>query len=560
MVRNTAVLLLTMGLGGCMSVESGPEPAGCPGSFGRSAPPPQVPGVQGAWGQPVPVIPPYASRSPMYPQQALAMMNNSMPLGMVQMGGGSGGLVPSSGGPPGALPPPMMVPRGGLLAPPGLPFAPGIPPNGLPAPTSAAPSSAWGGNLAQAQALMPIPSSAWQGGQHYPAQRTQVRFARPSGMKVAWYTQGPGGQPAYSSTPIEVPGRYNFLQAAIYRLKLSNLEGRPGLELYPTLEVVPANHKTAAFLAHSAVPVDFTDEDVKQITQGNYVIKVIYLPDPQFQELAGTGTEEILSTRLEPGADPIQEALRRGSILLVIRMGNMDQEAPNTPPLGAPSQHQGPILMPPPHLGGQSPPNPVAPCGPGQPYLPYGSPTMPPPAGALTAPAGHAGAPTTPAAGVRSPVAMPSTTLTSQPRGPAPLGSTLPPPSGRGSVFTPKPGETPVSPSGASNPRPDTLPGPSLPSSKAPASGPSGWRGGQAVLPAGAVVPQEDTAQEKAWSSSAREIPAPPQTQVRDAPPAVPASPSSRGTESPADVGPPPPLPAGTAGKSPSNYTPSGKD
>lgn len=206
------------------------------------------------------------------------------------------------------------------------------------------------GGHAQAQMVQASPAN----GIHFHGQRTQVRFTRPSGMKVSWFTQGPDGHPAFSTTPVEAPGRYNFPQAAIYRLKLSNIEGRPGLEIYPTMEVVPCNPKTEAFLAHSAVPVEFTNEDFKQIAEGNYVVKVIYLPDPQFQDVAGTGTDEILSTRLEPGADPIQEALRRGSILLVIRMGNVDQEAPNTPPLNAPGPHAGmpmpsPSSMVPPH-------------------------------------------------------------------------------------------------------------------------------------------------------------------------------------------------------------------
>jgi len=171
-------------------------------------------------------------------------------------------------------------------------------------------------------------------GVRFSVQRTQVRFMRPSGMKIAWFTRGADGQPAYSSSPIEAPGRYNFQQGAVYRLKLSNIEGRPGLEVYPTLEVVSVNVKTEAFLAHSSVPIDFTDEDFNQITQGNFVVKVVYLPDSQYQEFAGTGIDTILSTQLEPGADPIKEALRRGSILLIVRMGNVDQEAPNTPGLG----------------------------------------------------------------------------------------------------------------------------------------------------------------------------------------------------------------------------------
>ena len=63
----------------------------------------------------------------------------------------------------------------------------------------------------------------------------------------------------------DLPGRYNFPQGAIYRLKLSNIPGRPGVELYPTLEVGPAMPRTEAFLAHNAIPVQFTDEDFDQV-------------------------------------------------------------------------------------------------------------------------------------------------------------------------------------------------------------------------------------------------------------------------------------------------------
>jgi hypothetical protein len=203
-------------------------------------------------------------------------------------------------------------------------------------------------------------------------------------MKISWYTQGPDGKPMWSTTPIETPGRYNFAQAAFYRLKLSNIEGRPGLELYPTLEVVPGNPNTEAFLAHSSVPVEFTNDDFKQVAEGNYIVKVIYLPYPQFQDVAGTGIEEILSTRLEPGADPIEEARRRGSILLVIRMGNVDQEAPNTPPLNAPPpgaaqpQPQPHPMILPPGLGRPNLQVPMYGLPPGQGANPHHPPMLPP--------------------------------------------------------------------------------------------------------------------------------------------------------------------------------------
>ncbi|MCA9081445.1 MAG: hypothetical protein KDA58_12855, partial [Planctomycetaceae bacterium] len=46
------------------------------------------------------------------------------------------------------------------------------------------------------------------------------------------------------------------------------------------------------------------------------------------QELAIAGVEELVSTRLGPGLDPVAEADRRGTIMAVIRMGNMDHEMP----------------------------------------------------------------------------------------------------------------------------------------------------------------------------------------------------------------------------------------
>jgi len=160
---------------------------------------------------------------------------------------------------------------------------------------------------------------------------SQIYFVGPEGMMVTWDVSMPG---AFDSEPLICPGRYNFPQGAIYRLKLTNIPGRPGVELYPTLEVGPTTPRTQAFLAHNAIPVQFTEEDLDQVLTGNFVTKVIYLPDPEFQELALAGVETLVSTRLDPGVDPIVEADRRGSILAIVRLGNMDLEIPGVTPQG----------------------------------------------------------------------------------------------------------------------------------------------------------------------------------------------------------------------------------
>jgi hypothetical protein len=150
---------------------------------------------------------------------------------------------------------------------------------------------------------------------------SQIAFLGDDGIRVSWDVSGYG---MFDSEPLVIPGRQDFYQGAIYRLRLTNIPGRPGIELFPTLEIAPVTPRTDAYLAHSPIPVQFTVEDFDQVLSGNFVTKVIYLPDPEFQELALAGVETLVSTRLGPGVDPIAEADRRGAILAIVRMGNKD--------------------------------------------------------------------------------------------------------------------------------------------------------------------------------------------------------------------------------------------
>jgi hypothetical protein len=208
---------------------------------------------------------------------------------------------------------------------------------------------------------------------------SQIAFSSPDGMTVNWDVGAPG---AFDSEPLIVPGRFNFPQAAIYRLKLSNIPNRPGVELYPTLEIGPATPRTEAYLAHNAIPIQFTEEDFDQVLSGNFVTKVIYLPDAEFQELALAGVETLVSTRLDPGVDPIVEADRRGSILAIVRIGNKDLEIPQVEGVG------GGMVMGPNGV-------PMGPFGPG-----FGGPGCPPGMGGGGLPPGFVAGVTAPQYGM----------------------------------------------------------------------------------------------------------------------------------------------------------------
>lgn len=153
--------------------------------------------------------------------------------------------------------------------------------------------------------------------------KSQVRFLGPEGMVIGWQI----GQ-GFAEAQLVAPGRYNFVQGGTYRLKVNGVPGRDGLEIYPTLTVYPEHPTTASFLDHNSIPLRITDEDLDQVETNNHVTKVVYLPDPRYQELAIAGVEELVSTRLDPGLDPVAEADRRGTIMAVLRIGNLDLEMP----------------------------------------------------------------------------------------------------------------------------------------------------------------------------------------------------------------------------------------
>ena len=164
-----------------------------------------------------------------------------------------------------------------------------------------------------------------------PVTKSQIYFLDPNGMQIGWQTgAGPNGERTYLPAQLTVPARYNFNQG--YHLPAEDHQhsraGRRRRSI-PTIEVAPTTPATDAYLAHNAIPVQFTAEDFDQVVDGgNFVTKVIYLPDPKYQELAVSGVETLVSTRLEPGVDPILEADKRGTILLIVRLGAIDLEMP----------------------------------------------------------------------------------------------------------------------------------------------------------------------------------------------------------------------------------------
>ncbi len=261
------------------------------------------------------------------------------------------------------------------------------------------------------------------GGRRFANVRSQVVFFGPGGpggtgdLKIGWQTAGANGEKIYLAGRA-TPFRYNFMQGYIYRLKMSDVSVRPNLNLYPTIEVAPSTPQTDAYLTHNQIPIQFTAEDLDQVEAGNFVTKVIYLPDPRFQELAVANVETLVSTRLEPGVDPVLEADKRGTILMIVRLGgiNLEMDA-----VGMPVPSDAPISTPAPGPGTTLPPGTFpmgisAPASNNAPLMPVDAPVSPSP---VVAPSGPV-TPAVPAAPAEPAPPAPEANPVATPPAPAP--------------------------------------------------------------------------------------------------------------------------------------------
>jgi RNA polymerase sigma factor (sigma-70 family) len=143
------------------------------------------------------------------------------------------------------------------------------------------------------------------------ASLVQVRIAAPVGMKAGLLPAEKGDE----VSEIQAPGRFNLAWGHVYRLKLHDIPQRPGVSYFPTIEIPKPEGTTRPFVNSSAIAVEFTDEDLDHIDKGDLITKVVFLTRGR----AATVTSYQFSD-----GDVVQEARRRGAILAVVRLGNID--------------------------------------------------------------------------------------------------------------------------------------------------------------------------------------------------------------------------------------------
>lgn len=160
-----------------------------------------------------------------------------------------------------------------------------------------------------------IGSAQLQRGGPLPGYFQPVEIRAPEGAKVSIASQGQFGVPR--NTPLEI----GLLIAPVYRLKVSNIAGHEGQEVFPTIEVIDRVYPPRGQERRFPVPIELNADDIELALDGKFVTRVVYLEDPRMALPVAEGWQDQHWFDAGPGVNAVEEADRWGRPLAIVRMG-----------------------------------------------------------------------------------------------------------------------------------------------------------------------------------------------------------------------------------------------
>lgn len=148
-----------------------------------------------------------------------------------------------------------------------------------------------------------------------------VQFQGPEGLQVA---VAAGGQ----FQPLEAcPTKVALQVAPVYRLRVAGIPLHPGVEIYPTVELISRTFPPPGLEWKFPVPIEITLEDVQLALEGKFVTRVVYIEDPELAHPRRDDPRQQRWFEVKPGENPIQVADGLGRPIAILRMGGRTPDA-----------------------------------------------------------------------------------------------------------------------------------------------------------------------------------------------------------------------------------------
>jgi hypothetical protein len=162
-----------------------------------------------------------------------------------------------------------------------------------------------------------IGSFRLQRGGPLPGYFQPVRIRAPEGARIALAAEGSFAESPFGDVLV------GMQVGPVYRLRVSEIPNNPGLEIFPTIEVVDRLYPPPGLALRFPIPVELTQEELDLAAHGSFVTRVIYVEDPHTAlPVVQPAKGEQPWIEAPAGEDPLVVADGRGRPVAILRIGS----------------------------------------------------------------------------------------------------------------------------------------------------------------------------------------------------------------------------------------------
>ena len=107
----------------------------------------------------------------------------------------------------------------------------------------------------------------------------------------------------------------------VYRFRVTEIPEHPGVEVFPTVELIDRLYPPPGQALRFPVPIELTQEELLLAAEGRFITPVIYLEDPLIAPAIARACDEQPWVEARPGDDPLVMADSLGRPMAILRMG-----------------------------------------------------------------------------------------------------------------------------------------------------------------------------------------------------------------------------------------------
>ncbi|MCG8448112.1 MAG: hypothetical protein MI725_00855 [Pirellulales bacterium] len=107
----------------------------------------------------------------------------------------------------------------------------------------------------------------------------------------------------------------------VYRFRVTEIPEHPGLELFPTVELIDRLYPPVGQSLRFPIPIELTLEELLLAAEGRFITRVIYLEDPKLAPAVAREGQQQPWLEARPGEDPLVVADHLGRPMAILRLG-----------------------------------------------------------------------------------------------------------------------------------------------------------------------------------------------------------------------------------------------